>query len=680
MLKLIYGIICVIISVYCLYMADRCRKKQEDIAGVTAKVCLSGALFALWNAGTICFNTPLLRLIAMSGTFLCADIILCFFLEYTARVTKIVPWKKVYTTLITLFIVVDAAFLLSNPWTKLVFEYKTTIQEHDLVLSIIPYTWYYAHCAYICLVILAVIVLLVIKCCKVPVVYADRYLLDLLLIVGVAVINVLYLLEVTSMDLSCLLYGVAAYCLCYSVFEYKPGVLRKEARDILITKLQEPILLFDIEDHLIDFNEEAEEKFNLCKNDAGKMTREYFETEILQMSYENTPDYSHNREFVLHKEYAVINYKVTIQPLQSHRKLDMGKMYVFKDVTKQKMMYNALENMTAYDILTGFYTRRMFKEKMEEWNKTPEEYIVAVCNISGMKLLNAFYERKVGSGVIQRMAEELRDVLPEDSLLCYAEDDCTIIVARGITEDQMDLYLSNVARKLKKRATENVPIFMDYGIARRENVMVSIEEYLKYANMDMQIKKGWNTVKQKQEMTQALTEEYFDKEYESLEHVNRITVLALEMAEKLRLSTEDKEKLKLLCTYHDIGRVKTREEIWNRAVLITRNELDVVKLHTIAGYQIVSELQLKHEIAGYVLYHHENYDGSGYPYGLSGEEIPLLSRILAIVDSYDVMVNHQQYKGAISEENALKELQKNTGTQFDPALVIVFEQCLKEQK
>ena len=198
--------------------------------------------------------------------------------------------------------------------------------------------------------------------------------------------------------------------------------------------------------------------------------------------------------------------------------------------------------------------------------------------------------------------------------------------------------------------------------------------------MDLLFKKGKDGVSQKREMTNAMTEEYFRNEYESLEHVNRIKQLANAMAEKLSLSEEDRVKLELLCCYHDIGRVKTREEVWSRAAVITRDELDVIKLHSITGYQIVSNMQLEYNIADLVLYHHENYDGSGYPYGLSGEEIPLLDRILAIIDSYDVMVNDQLYKGAVTEDMALEELHKFAGSQFDPELVEVFEQCLKERK
>lgn len=457
-------------------------------------------------------------------------------------------------------------------------------------------------------------------------------------------------------------------------------LLRKRARYLLADTLHEPIVFFDKNDILADYNKEAADKFGINVADLNVMTRECFETNILHLTYEQKSNPNINREVVLEMEYATITYHFTVQPIQSTRKGFMGNVYVFQDNTKQKMMYNALENMSAYDQLTGFYTSRVFAHKIEEWNEKPEEYVVAVCNIAGLKLLNAFYEREVASSVIQKMSEELRDVLPEESLICYAEDDNTIIVSKGITEEQMNLYLSTAARKLKKRGLDNVPVFLNFGIARRENTAVSVEEYMKYARMDLLLKKAKIGAEQKYEITKALLDEYFRKEYESIEHVTRISALAAGMAKKLQLGKEDKVKLELLCRYHDIGRVKTREEVWSRAAIITRDELDIVKLHSVAGYQIVSQMETEYNIADLVLYHHENYDGTGYPYGLSGKEIPVLSRILAIVDSYDVMINDQLYKGAVSEKMAMEELQKNAGTQFDPDLVKIFAEYLNERK
>ncbi len=681
MQKGVLGVLFIVVAMVIFAIAMQCRKRRENMADITGKVCLFASCTVLCTSITLLTNHPMAMSIAYSLQYVFIAVLMYLLLLYTVRLANFKEIKPVFHVLIVVLVLADIIVLLINPWTNWALEYREIIYNGDLYFKFIPKTGYIYHMILSYSLAGDIGAALIYRCRKVPLVYAGRYMLELATLVIIAVSNLLFLITPLPVDITSLLFAVTAVVAYRIALEYRPRFLRKQARYLMANKLPEPIVLFDINDLLADFNSEAVEKFNLQESDLCKMTREHFETNILQLEYEEDPDTGLNRELVLQKQYAEINYLLTLRNLKSRRGLSMGKMYVFQDVTKQKMMYNALENMSAYDSLTGFYTGRIFKNKLEEWDKEPEEYVVAVCNIAGMKLINSFYDRKIGSSVIQKMSEELRTVLPEDSLICYAEDDSTVIVTKGTTEEQMNLYLSNVARKLKKRGLHNnIPVFFNFGIARRENTAVSVVEYLKYAVMDMLLKKGRNGAEQKREMTKALTEEYFRNEYESVEHISRLKELAGGMADKLGLSETEKEKLNLLCCYHDIGRVKTREEVWSRAAVITRDELDIVKLHSITGYQIVQEMKLEHDIAELVLFHHENYDGSGYPYGLSGEKIPLLARILAIVDSYDVMVNDQLYKGAVTEDKALEELHRYAGTQFDPVLVQKFEECLKERK
>ncbi len=624
MVRIGIGILCIAVSAVCFHMMNQCRKSQKITSAVTGKVYLFGALFNLLNALPFFLNNSLLSSLAISCILVCANGFLYFMQDYMFRLIELSKAKKVYKWIISGIIVVDSVIIFSNPWTELVMTFQQKIFWAEPFTLVVPKLLFFIHCIYSYLTLITIIVLLLRKCIRIPLAYDGGY--------------------------------------------------------SMTNKLKEPILVFDNKNLLADYNVEAAEKFGLTEKDLYKITREHFETDILQLTYEEVPALDINRETMLQKDYAAITYQLTLKSLTSELGNIVGIMYVFRDITKQKMMYNALENMSAYDQLTGFYTGRIFAEKLAEWDKEPEEYIVAVCNIAGMKLFNSFYDRKVGDGIIQKMSEEVRNVLPEDALVCYSADDSTVIVARGITEEQMNLYLSNAARKLKKRGLENVPVFLNYGLARRENTAVSIEEYIKYAMMDLLIKKGKDSKAQKREITRALCDEYFRNEYESLEHIERVISLAEGMADKLKLNERDKEKLLLLCRYHDIGRVRTREDVWSHAAVITRDERDIIKLHAITGYQILSQMELEHNIAELVLCHHENFDGSGYPYGLAGREIPLISRIFAVIDSYDIMVNDQLYKDAVSEEKALEELKKFSGSQFDPELVTVFETYLKERK
>lgn len=679
MIKQLYGIACVFIAIFCLCMAGKCRKKKDDMSGITASLCLSGGFYVFFYAMTLFFSDSLRASMAISSAHVCADVFVYFLLCYTMHLIGMKPLRKLYKISLWTFITIDCVILLSNPWTGFVLEYKQVPFWDEMFYIIFPNAWYFVHCSYAYFTAVAVILILVFQLFRIPLVYAGKYMMELFVVSWVVLINVIYLAGLLPIDLSCLLYGWSAHILYNSALNYRPGYLRKKARYMMANKLQDPIVLFDVNDCLADFNSEAAEKFNLSDKDLCHMTRELFETQILHVSYECDPNVYLNREVVLQKDYADIFYHFSLQILNSRRGLYLGKMYVFQDITKQKLMYNALENSSIYDKLTGFYTSRIFANKLVELNNTTEVYVVAVCNISFLKLINSYYGRKTGNTVIQKMAEVLRDTLPEDSLFCYAEDDCTVIVTKGLSVEQVEMLLSNVARKIKKWSLENVPVFFSFGIARRENTAVPLEEYFKYAAMNLALKKGKNDVSEKYELSRALLEEYFHNEYESWEHVSRVKSLALDIADKLKLNEIQKGKLELLCLYHDIGRVKTEDDVWSRAGVITSDERDIMKLHSVSGYQIIKKMQLDYDVADLILYHHENYDGSGYPYGLKGEEIPLEDRIFAIADAYDVMVFNGLYKGTVSKEEALSEIIKFSGKQFDPGLVNLFKTYLKEK-
>lgn len=148
--------------------------------------------------------------------------------------------------------------------------------------------------------------------------------------------------------------------------------------------------------------------------------------------------------------------------------------------------------------------------------------------------------------------------------------------------------------------------------------------------------------------------------------------LAQKMAEKLNLSESKINKLTLVAKLHDIGKTIVPEKILNKKGKLTAEEWKQIEAHPAVGHRILNATEEFSHISEGVLSHHERWDGKGYPRELEGDEIPLLARIIAIVDAYDVMTTKQVYKEAISKEQALAEIKRNAGTQFDPKLADIF--------
>ncbi|MGB9792936.1 MAG: HD-GYP domain-containing protein [Thermacetogeniaceae bacterium] len=162
------------------------------------------------------------------------------------------------------------------------------------------------------------------------------------------------------------------------------------------------------------------------------------------------------------------------------------------------------------------------------------------------------------------------------------------------------------------------------------------------------------------------------KDLDTGEHLRRLRHLVIPFGRKAGLPNERVCELIRFAWLHDIGKIGIREEIISKPGPLTPEELREMREHSLIGYNILRSLPSLSHIADWVLKHHERWDGGGYPLGLKGEEIPFECRLLAIADAYDAMTSDRPYRRALGHRDALRELQRCAGTQFDPKLVAVF--------
>jgi len=155
-------------------------------------------------------------------------------------------------------------------------------------------------------------------------------------------------------------------------------------------------------------------------------------------------------------------------------------------------------------------------------------------------------------------------------------------------------------------------------------------------------------------------------------HSHRVAKLAEATAWAMELSAKEIEEIALAGRVHDIGKVAISDYILLKNGSLSPEEYEAVKTHPRIGFEILSNLYLYKKCAHYVLYHHERFDGTGYPVGLKGEAIPLGARILAVADAYDAMTTDRPYRQGLTKQQALEELRRHSGTQFDPVVVNAF--------
>ncbi|PKP56633.1 hypothetical protein CVT91_12580 [Candidatus Atribacteria bacterium HGW-Atribacteria-1] len=217
------------------------------------------------------------------------------------------------------------------------------------------------------------------------------------------------------------------------------------------------------------------------------------------------------------------------------------------------------------------------------------------------------------------------------------------------------------------------------GQATQEGEYQDIETLLKEADNKMYQDKLFRAKSREKYLLDSFCMILAERDPHASDHAQRLQELALSLGKRIGLSEYQLNNLRLLALLHDIGKIGIPDSILFKTYTLTSSEWKKMKEHPRIGYRMAKNIPDFTPIAREILYHHEHWDGSGYPEGLKGEEIPILSRIISIVDAYDVMQSRRSYKGKISKTKALREIKMCAGTQFDSQLVEIFLKSIKNK-
>lgn len=169
-----------------------------------------------------------------------------------------------------------------------------------------------------------------------------------------------------------------------------------------------------------------------------------------------------------------------------------------------------------------------------------------------------------------------------------------------------------------------------------------------------------------EQTAEALAEAIDAKDRYTHGHSTRVAEISERIAREAGFSDKECEEVYFAALLHDVGKIGIRDDIINKEGRLSDEEFEHIKQHPILGYQILSNIKQSRTLNVGAHYHHERYDGSGYPDGLRGEEIPAIARIIAVADAYDAMTSSRSYRSSLSEEATREELVRGMGTQFDP--------------
>jgi putative nucleotidyltransferase with HDIG domain len=201
---------------------------------------------------------------------------------------------------------------------------------------------------------------------------------------------------------------------------------------------------------------------------------------------------------------------------------------------------------------------------------------------------------------------------------------------------------------------------------------------VKYMNETIKAKDDIKTLSV--EVMEALAHTIDAKDEYTRGHSIRVAKYSKMIAERMGLAPEQCEDIYYMGLLHDIGKIGVPNEIINKPTKLTDEEYGVIKTHPATGYDILAEIKSRPDLATGARWHHERYDGKGYPDHMTGEEIPLEARIIAVADSYDAMTSNRSYRNYLPQDVVREEIEKNIGTQFDENAATCMLQIMDEDK
>ena len=358
-----------------------------------------------------------------------------------------------------------------------------------------------------------------------------------------------------------------------------------------------------------------------------------------------------------------------------------GLIGISRDITERKREHERIEFLSVHDIMTGLYNRMYFDAELDRIDALQElPYSLISVDIDSLKLTNDLFGHSVGDKLILQTADLLRSCSGKGIVARMGGDEFSILLP-GVDEEEVKNIANKITSELRKQVSTNreatALLSISLGYITKSRPDQTIAEITNMAEEHMYRRKLLNHKSIRSTLLSTIKELLFSKGNETKEHADRIASLAKMLGAELDLNESDMDSLELMATLHDIGKIGISSHILSKPGDLDEAEWMEIRKHPEIGYRIALTIPELQGIADYILCHHERWDGKGYPQGLSGREIPYISRVISVLDAFDAMTADRVYRKAITQEDALEEIRKNAGTQFDPNIVNSFMNCIR---
>ena len=358
-----------------------------------------------------------------------------------------------------------------------------------------------------------------------------------------------------------------------------------------------------------------------------------------------------------------------------------GAVVVFRNCSEKKDRQRKIEFLSMHDVLTGLYNRRYIEKVLPTVDNSDNHPLtVMYADINGLKLTNDAFGHNMGDRLIIKASEILTESTRVGDIIGRVGGDEFIIIIPKITETEALNIKNRIQEKAASELLESVVVSLAVGFATKTDTRNSMEDIQKTAENRMYKDKLRHGKTMRSQTIDTVLKNINNKYDNEQIHTERVAQFAEILAREIGLSEKEVMEVKTAGVLHDIGKIMVPPELLNKPERLTQSEFETVKQHPETGYQILKSVDEYAALSEVVLHHHERWDGKGYPHGLIGNEIPLGSRIITIADAFEAMTAKRSYQPSKTLKEAVDEVKRCSGTQFDPALVPHFVRLFEKDQ
>jgi len=475
-----------------------------------------------------------------------------------------------------------------------------------------------------------------------------------------------------------------------SVAGISPGVVailcntKKElvmpvAYNHIFDSIDDGVVVLDHENHILGVNQAFSKIFSINKyhifGDSLKNLLPDLDKKIVRYNGSGKKF----SEIVISSSGDSYTYDLHLSYIKS-KKNTLGKVVVLRDITKRKEAEDGMKYLYFHDKLTGLYNRAFFDEEVKRLD-TDRNFPLSIIlgDLNGLKLVNDTFGHVKGDQLLQNGSKIFKNSLRKGNIIArYGGDEFIVLLPKVSYQDSLKV-IDRIKENCKKTNAGAIPVSLSLGASTKKGISKNISDVIKEAEDRMYRNKMVETRSIHSHFIKSLVKTMEERNYDTKEHIERTKQNAAKLGRALNLPDDKINELSLLAILHDIGKLAVADNIFLKPGKLTGEEREEIEKHPEVGYRIASSSPEISSIARGILYHHEWWNGKGYPEGLKGSRIPIASRIISIVDAYDAMTHQRPYKKARSREQALKELRRFSGIQFDPKLVDIFIGLIKSK-